>query len=136
VTKRFGTRRVSGGGALVALLGTLQLVYLANHDFDFVVLATALFLRGVGQVGVGIPSISAAYGSVAAHDISMASTSLNIVQRLGGPTFTTLCATFLGWMLESQPLQQASLNPYASALLLLAALHLWVLIVALKLPAR
>ena len=29
----------------------------------------------------------------------MATTSLNIVQRLGGPTVTTLCATFLGWRL-------------------------------------
>jgi hypothetical protein len=107
-----------------------------HHGFNFVVLATALFLRGVGQVDMGIPSISAAYGSVAPHDISMASTSLNIVQRLGGPAFTTLCATFLGWMLESQPLHQASLNPYASAFLLLAALHSLVLVAALKLPAR
>jgi EmrB/QacA subfamily drug resistance transporter len=136
VTKRFGICRVSGGGALVALLGTLLLVYLANYDFNFVVLATALFFRGVGQVGMGIPSISAAYGSVAPHDISMASTTLNIVQRLGGPMFTTLCATFLGWMLESQPLHHASLNPYASALLLLAALHSLVLVAALRLPAR
>jgi hypothetical protein len=31
----------------------------------------------------------------------MATTSLNIVQRLGGPTLTTLCATFLGWRLAA-----------------------------------
>jgi hypothetical protein len=43
----------------------------------------------------GIPSISAAYASVKKRDLPMATTSLNIVQRLGGPTMTTLCAIFL-----------------------------------------
>jgi hypothetical protein len=45
---------------------------------------------------VGVPSISAAYASVDRRDLPMATTSFNIVQRLGGPTFTTLCATVLG----------------------------------------
>ncbi len=46
---------------------------------------------------MGIPSISAAYGSVRKEQLPMATKSLNIVQRLGGPALTTLCASFLGW---------------------------------------
>ncbi|PXX12531.1 hypothetical protein C7399_118133 [Paraburkholderia tropica] len=34
----------------------------------------------------------------------MATTSLNIVQRIGGPTMTPLCATFLAWKLRSPSL--------------------------------
>src|ERR1700688_3900659 len=99
LTKRFGIRKVSAGGALLPFAGTLPFLYLASHGFVFAVLAGALFLRGVGLSAVGIPSISAAYASVRKQDLPMATTSLNIVQRLGGPTLTTVCATFLGWRL-------------------------------------
>src|ERR1700724_1486041 len=99
LTQRFGSRKGSAGGALLALAGTLPFLYLASHGLVFAVLAGALFLRGVGLAAIGIPSISAAYASVRKQDLPMATTSLNIVQRLGGPTLTTLCATFLGWRL-------------------------------------
>src|ERR1700689_2482086 len=101
LTQRFGIRKLSAGGAFLALAGTLPLVWLANHGLSVAVLACALFLRGVGLSAVGVPSISAAYASVKKRDLPMATTSLNIVQRLGGPTMTTLCATFLGWSLRS-----------------------------------
>src|SRR5580693_7189402 len=100
LTQRFGIRKLSAGGALLALAGTLPLVWLASHGLSVAVLACALFVRGVGLSAVGIPSISAAYASVQRRDLPMATTSLNIVQRLGGPTMTTLCATFLGWRLS------------------------------------
>jgi MFS family permease len=99
LTRRFGSRKVSAGGAFLAFAATLPFLYLASHGLVVAVLACALFLRGVGLSAVGIPSISAAYASVQKRDLPMATTSLNIVQRLGGPTMTTLCATFLGWRL-------------------------------------
>ena len=100
LTQRFGIRKVSAGGACLAFAATLPFLYLASHGLVVAVLACALFLRGVGLSAVGIPSISAAYASVKKQDLPMATTSLNIVQRLGGPTMTTLCATFLGWRLR------------------------------------
>src|ERR1700723_2925562 len=100
LTQRFGIRKVSAGGAFLALAGTLPLVWLAGHGLVAAVLACALFVRGAGLSAVGIPSISAAYASVKRRDLPMATTSLNIVLRLGGPTMTTLCATFLGWRFE------------------------------------
>jgi predicted MFS family arabinose efflux permease len=101
LTQRFGIRKVSAGGAFLAFAGTLPFIWLAGHGLSLVVLACALFLRGVGLSAVGIPSVSAAYASVKKRDLPMATTSLNIVQRLGGPTMTTLCATSLGWSLRT-----------------------------------
>ena len=48
----------------------------------------ALFVRGVGMSGVGIPSVSAAYASVSKEKLPAATTALNIAQRLGGPKGT------------------------------------------------
>jgi hypothetical protein len=78
--------------------------------------------------------MAAAYASVNRQELPMATTSLNIVQRLGGPTFTTLCATFLGWRLAMQPEHPVSLTPYAWTFLLLCLLHTATAIAALKLP--
>ena len=111
LTQRFGIRNVSAGGAFLAFAATLPFIWLASHGLVLTVLACALFVRGIGLSAVGIPSISAAYASVRKQDLPMATTSLNIVQRLGGPTLTTLCATFLGWRfgdgtVQRQPLQR------------------------------
>ncbi|RDS81920.1 DHA2 family efflux MFS transporter permease subunit [Dyella psychrodurans] len=134
LTSRFGIRNVSAAGALLALIGTLPFLYLASHALDLTVLAIALFIRGVGQSAVGIPSISAAYAAVSRHELPMATTSLNIVQRLGGPTFTTLCATLLGWRLGMQPLHESSLSAYAWAFLLLCIVHAGTVMAAWRLP--
>src|SRR6202453_145921 len=134
LTKRFGIRMVSAGGALLAFAGTLPFLYLASHGLVFAVLAGALFLRGVGLSAVGIPSISAAYASVRKQDLPMATTSLNIVQRLGGPTLTTLCATFLGWRLGMAQSSASLSSAFTAAFLLLCGLHACLFAAALRLP--
>ena len=136
LTERFGIRRVSAGGALLALLATLPFLYLASRGLALFVLMPALFFRGMGQSAVGLPSISAAYASVDRRDLPMATTSLNIVQRLGGPTLTTLCASLLGWRLNSQIGEPAALNAYIWAFLLLCGLHALTFIAACRLPLR
>jgi MFS family permease len=134
LTQRFGIRKVSAGGAFLAFAGTLPFLYLASHGLVFAVLAGALFLRGVGLSAVGIPSISAAYASVRKRDLPMATTSLNIVQRLGGPTLTTLCATFLGWRLAMVQSSASLSSAFTAAFLLLCGLHALLLAAALRLP--
>lgn len=134
LTQRFGIQKVSAGGALLAFLGTLPFLYLASHRLVLAVLACALFVRGVGLSAVGIPSISAAYASVRRQDLPMATTSLNIVQRLGGPTLTTLCVAFLGWRLG---LAQSAANlssAFTAAFVLLCGLHALLFASALRLP--
>src|SRR6204780_1944443 len=134
LTQRFGIRKVSAGGALLAFAGTLPFLYLASHGLVFAVLAGALFVRGIGLSAVGIPSISAAYASVRKQDLPMATTSLNIVQRLGGPTLTTLCATFLGWRLGMAQSSASLSSAFTAAFLLLCGLHALVFAAALRLP--
>jgi EmrB/QacA subfamily drug resistance transporter len=136
LTNRFGIRQVSAAGALMALTATLPLVYLAGHGLNFLILMPALFFRGMGQSAVGVPSMSAAYASVDRRDLPTATTSLNIVQRLGGPTLTTLCATVLGWKLSLPVADQTASTGYAWTFVVLCALHALTFIAALRLPLR
>ena len=66
----------------------------------------------------------------------MATTSLNIVQRLGGPIMTTLCASILAWRLGSQISDHAVSSAYAWAFLLLCSIHALTFIAAIRLPLR
>lgn len=134
LTMRFGIRKVSAGGAFLSFAGTLPFLFLADHGLQPVVLASALFIRGVGLSATGVPSISAAYASVRRQDLPMATTALNIVQRLGGPTLTTLCATFLGWRLGAAQANDTVSGPFTAAFSLLCALHALLFAAAMRLP--
>ena len=133
LTKRFGIRGTSAGGATVALLGTLPFLYLSSHHLDLAVLIGTLFIRGVGLSAVGVPSISAAYAAVPREQLPMATTSLNIVQRLGGPTLTTLCATFLGWQLAVHSPTNVT-GAFTVSFALLCSLHAVLILAAMRLP--
>jgi EmrB/QacA subfamily drug resistance transporter len=133
LTQRCGIRGTSTGGATVAFLGTLPFLYLSSHPLNRLILAGTLFIRGMGMSAVGIPSISAAYGSVRKEQLPMATTSLNIVQRLGGPTLTTLCATFLGWQLAVHSPANVT-NAFTLSFALLCTLHALLIVAAMRLP--
>lgn len=100
-TGKFGIRAVSAGGAFLALLGTVPFIFMSKYGMVPALLAASLFVRGAGLGAIAIPSVTAAYASVKKQDLPMATTSLNILQRLGGPTLTMLCATFLAWKLQT-----------------------------------
>ena len=134
LTNRFGIRKVSAGGAFLAFAGTLPFIYLAHYGLIPGVLISALFIRGAGMSAIGIPSMSAAYASVKRQDLPMATTTLNIVQRLGGPTLTTACATFLGWRLGSAHTDDALSGAFTAAFLLLCGLHAGLFAAAMRLP--
>lgn len=125
-----GIRRLTGLGALLALTGTLPLVFLAGHGLNTVVLSAGLFVRGIGISAIGLPAMSTGYASVAKRDLPMATTAVNIVHRLGGPTWTTVCATFLGWRLAVSPGTAA----FAAAFGLLCLLHALLFLATLRLP--
>ena len=132
--KRFGNRKVSAAGASLALAGTLPFIYMASHGIVIVLLACTLFIRGLGQSAVGVPSIAAAYSSVKREDLPMATTTLNIVMRIGGPTLTTICATFLGWRLGSAPSHDGMLSAFTAAFILLCTFHGFLIAAAVRLP--
>lgn len=137
LTDRFGIRHLAGGGALVGLAGTLLLMVLAWHGLTVGLLAVALVLRGIGTSSIGIPSMSAGYGAVARQDLPMASTALNIVQRLGGPTWSTVCAIALGWGLTpGRILTGAPTQAFTLVFGILAVLHGILFLVTRRLPLR
>jgi MFS family permease len=134
LTKRFGVRKLAACGALLALAGTLPLIFLAEHGLVVSVLAACLFVRGAGVSAIGIPSISSGYASMARQDLPMATTAMNIVQRLGGPTLTTLCAAFLGWRLSATADLASTSSAFIAAFGLLCALHALLFLATLRLP--
>jgi EmrB/QacA subfamily drug resistance transporter len=134
LTQRFGIRWVSASGATLALVGLAPMVFLASHGLMTGVFVAALVVRGIGQGAVGIPSITAAYASVPKRELPMATTSLNIVQRLGGPTLTTVCATFLAWRMRLSG--GASAKAFVAGFALLCGLQALALLSALQLPTR
>jgi hypothetical protein len=64
----------------------------------------------------------------------MATTTLNIVQRLGGPTITTLLATFLAWRMRFGQSPEAISNSFGQSFVLVSILHALLLISTMYFP--
>lgn len=136
LTDRFGIRKLTNFGALAALVGALLLVFLALHGGVFSILAGALFLRGAGMGAIGIPSMSAGYAAVNRQDLPVATTALNIVQRLGGPIWTTLCAMILGAQASATSSPFMTSRVFVMAFGLLCVLHALLFLTTCLLPVR
>jgi MFS family permease len=134
LAKRFGIRSVSAGGAFVATIGTAPLIWMATVGVSVVPLIVVLFIRGCGLGAINIPSISAAYSSITKAELPMATTTLNILQRLGGPIMTTL----VNMLLES-PFNHGSrfaTTPFMLAFVLLSTVQFCLIVAAWRLPMR
>jgi hypothetical protein len=91
---------------------------------------------------ISIPSISAAYSSIPKAAVPIATTALNIVQRIGGPVATTIIAIFLhrrvatqmstGNLLTTRPGAAA----FTATLWLLCGWNALIFLAALRLPVR
>jgi hypothetical protein len=62
------------------------------------------------------------------------SIELNIVQRLGGPTLTTLMAAFLAWRMHFAVSVDEVSRAFMLSFLALAVLHMLLLVSTLRLP--
>jgi EmrB/QacA subfamily drug resistance transporter len=134
LTKHFGIRNVAAGGSLISLLSALPFLYLADHRMVGPIFIVSLLLRGIGQGAIGVPSLSAAYSGVPKQEIPMATTTLNIVQRLGGPTLTTLMAAFLAGRMHFAVSADDVSRAFMLSFLALAVLHVLLLVSTLRLP--
>ena len=132
LTNRFGIRAISVTGALIGLVGTLPFIVLPGIQASSTIIAACLFVRGIGMGMVGIPSMTAAYASVPKDELPMAATSINIVQRVGGPTITTIAATFLAWRLG----MSASGAAFSAGFALLCFFHVLALVSSTRLPVN
>jgi EmrB/QacA subfamily drug resistance transporter len=129
LTERFGPRAVSSTGALIALLGTLPFALFGARGLSMSLVGLSLFIRGMGQGSIAIPSLASAYASISKQNIPVATTALNIVQRLGGPIATTLLAIFLHAQMKG-----SSARAFAATFWLLCGAHALTILAALRLP--
>jgi hypothetical protein len=95
--------------------------------------AIGLFVRGMGQGATGIPSMAAAYASVPREKLSLATMAVNIVQRLGAPTVTTVIAITVSL---SANVTSASAHAFLIPFAALIMLQLLVLAATSRLPVR
>jgi EmrB/QacA subfamily drug resistance transporter len=133
LTDRFGCRGVAFGGVLLNFLGTLPFLWMAFGDFSMAPALIGLFFRGIGQGVTGIPSIAAAYASVPREKLSPATMAMNVVQRFGGPTITTVIAITVSL---SANVSSASAHVFLVPFAMLIVLQLLVLAAASRLPVR
>jgi hypothetical protein len=91
-----------------------------------------LFVRGCGLGAINIPSMSAAYSSVTKAELPMATTTLNIVQRLGGPILTTLVTMLLESHFNHS--SRFAAKPFMLAFVLLSAVQFSLIVAAWRLP--
>ncbi len=134
LTERFGCRAISAGGALLAILTTLPFLWMAQNRLSPALLALSLFVRGAGQGAIGVPSMSAAYNSVPREQLALATTASNIVQRLGGPTATTIVGMVLSFSVGR--FADSGVHPFTLAFAALIGLQIVLLGSANGLPIR
>lgn len=131
---KFGPRAVSSSGAFVNFLGTVAFLWMAHNGYSTALAAAALFVRGVGQGGTGLPSLAAAYASIPKSKLAYATTSINIVQRLGGPVLTTVLAIIISLSLPPNNLLKS--EAFQMPFLMLNVFQICIIFSALQLPKR
>ncbi len=141
LTERFGSRRVSVSGTVIALLASAALAAVPSSSLTTWLICLILFVRAIGMGSISIPSITAAYSSIPRPAVPVATTALNIVQRIGGPMATTVIAISLhrGGITHSTA-SLPSAGPHAAVftatLWLLCGWNALALFTALQLPLR
>ena len=94
LTDRLGPRRVVPIGMAVFLLGTVAYTQIGPSS-SYVFLSVALFVRGLGMGWTMMPTMSAAYANLTRALVPRATTTINIVMRVGGSFGTALVAVVL-----------------------------------------
>jgi EmrB/QacA subfamily drug resistance transporter len=97
---RLPARDVVLGGVLVAVVGTLPLT---QAEPDVVLLAAALFVRGIGFGAATVTLVTAAYRDVDPGQVPRATSALQIGQRIGAPFGAAVIAVVLQHQLAAAP---------------------------------
>jgi EmrB/QacA subfamily drug resistance transporter len=101
LSDRFGPGRVVPFGLIVVIVGTLAYTVVgASTSYTF--LAFALFVRGIGFGFTMMPAMAAAYHRLERSQVPRATTSINILQRVGGSIGTALLAVILERQIDSR----------------------------------
>jgi EmrB/QacA subfamily drug resistance transporter len=94
LTDKLGARAVVTFGLVVAMLGTLGYTGV-GADTSYAYLATALFVLGLGIGSTIMPSMAAAFHTLAREEVPRATSALNAIQRIAGAIGTAALAIIL-----------------------------------------
>ena len=94
LTDTIGAGRVVLFGMAVMCLGTAGFAVVGAHT-SYVFLCGALFVRGIGFGFTMMPAMASSYRNLETAQVPRATTSLNIIQRVGGSIGTALMAVTL-----------------------------------------
>lgn len=140
----FGPKSVSVAGGIISLAATIPFVF-SRAGLSIFVIAALLFVRGFGLGIINLPSFVSAYSAVPRSLLTDAATSINIVQRLGGPIATMAIALALehaanaATQVTAQSADVMKFIPpeaFPAAFGLLCAVNFFCLIAAMTLPQR
>jgi EmrB/QacA subfamily drug resistance transporter len=131
LTDRSGARAVIPLGIVVALVGALGLTRVEG-DTSYALLASALFVIGLGLGSTIMPAMAAAFQSVPRDAIEQATSSINVVQRVAGSLGTALLAV----VLQRQLPAHSPATAFARSFWVAVALVALALVPALLLPRR
>jgi len=101
LTDRVGAGTVVPIGMAVFLLGTLMFTQLTPHT-SYAWIGLSLFVRGMGMGWVMMPLMAAAYANLTRTMVPRATTTLNIMMRVGGSFGTALVAVVLQRQVSSR----------------------------------
>jgi EmrB/QacA subfamily drug resistance transporter len=131
ITDNVGAGRIAPAGVVVALIGTGVFTQLTS-DTSYVLLACALWLRGVGLGLTMMPSMAAAYQTLSRAAVPRATTSINITRTIGGSFGTAILSVVLQRQLVAHPHDPA--HAFGQTFWWAVALTALALIPALLLP--
>lgn len=94
IADRRGPGAVVPVGMALSLIGTIPFTMVGGHTNEGW-LAVVLFVRGLGFGAAMMPAMAAAYATLAPSAVPRATTTLNILQRVGGSVATALVAVEL-----------------------------------------
>jgi EmrB/QacA subfamily drug resistance transporter len=114
VTDTYGPRAVVLVGILLTLVGTVPFV-LSGARPGVLVLAVALFVRGVGFGAMTPPNAAATYTSVQRSQVPAATSARTVLNRIGGSIGTAVLAGILQAGLSHADTAQGVRDAYAHA---------------------
>jgi len=94
ITDRVGAYRIAPIGVAVVTLGTIAYTQVTPSTSE-VLLAGALFIRGLGLGMSMMPSMSAGYQTLQQSEVPRATTTINIVRQVGASLGTAVLAVIL-----------------------------------------
>ena len=94
ITDRIGGGPVALVGVIVLTLATVPFAFVGPHT-PYALLASVLVVRGLGLGGAMMPAMAAAYATLARPAVPRATSTLNVVQRVGGSVGTAALAVIL-----------------------------------------